>query len=168
MTLADRLQACHTSVVHDVMKDMGLPIRVLPRTITGLEPSMKAAGPVFTIRGAPIRPWTNTLRCTNGQGCCPRSHRGAWWFVSPKTTRGPCSAAYRPRPWPSSRSVVTLSMGVAGMFRPSSIKNSLFFPDLPHPSTLSALGARKLSNHPSPWEVIRSCPTTMCWRIVTA
>jgi 4-hydroxy-4-methyl-2-oxoglutarate aldolase len=53
MTLADRLQACHTSVVHDVMKDMGLPIRVLPRTITGLEPSMKAAGPVFTIRGRP-------------------------------------------------------------------------------------------------------------------
>jgi 4-hydroxy-4-methyl-2-oxoglutarate aldolase len=53
MTLADRLQACHTSVVHDVMKDMGLPIRVLPRTLTGLDPSMKTAGPVFTIRGRP-------------------------------------------------------------------------------------------------------------------
>jgi 4-hydroxy-4-methyl-2-oxoglutarate aldolase len=53
MNLADRLQACHASVVHDVMKDMGLPIRVLPRTITGLEPGMKASGPVFTIRGRP-------------------------------------------------------------------------------------------------------------------
>ena len=53
MTLADRLEACHSSVVHDVMKDMGLPIRVLPRTILGLDPGMKAAGPVFTVRGRP-------------------------------------------------------------------------------------------------------------------
>ena len=53
MDLADRLQACHSAVVHDVMKDLGLPLRVLPRTIVGLEPSMKAAGPVFTVRGRP-------------------------------------------------------------------------------------------------------------------
>ena len=53
MSLADRLEACHSSVVHDVMKEMGLPIRVLPRTICGLEPWMKVAGPVFTVRGRP-------------------------------------------------------------------------------------------------------------------
>jgi regulator of RNase E activity RraA len=53
MTLADRLQACHSSVIHDVMKDLGLPIRVLPRHITGLERNMKTAGPVFTVRGRP-------------------------------------------------------------------------------------------------------------------
>jgi regulator of RNase E activity RraA len=53
MSLADRLHACHSSVVHDVMKDLGLPLRVLPRTIVGLEPTMRAAGPVFTIRGRP-------------------------------------------------------------------------------------------------------------------
>lgn len=52
-TLADRLDKCHSSVVHDVMKDMGLAIRVLPRTIVGLEKTMRAAGPVFTIRGRP-------------------------------------------------------------------------------------------------------------------
>ncbi len=52
-TVADRLQACHSSVVHDVMKDLGLPIRVLPRGIVGLEKTMKAAGPVFTVRGRP-------------------------------------------------------------------------------------------------------------------
>ncbi len=51
--LADRLNACFASVVHDVMKDMGLPIRVLPRDIVGLDPSMRCAGPVFTIRGRP-------------------------------------------------------------------------------------------------------------------
>ena len=53
MDIADRLQACHSAVVHDVIKDLGLPIRVLPRTIRGLDPSMKAAGPVFTVRGRP-------------------------------------------------------------------------------------------------------------------
>jgi regulator of RNase E activity RraA len=53
MDMADRLNACHSSVVHDVMKDLGLPIRVLPRSIVGLSTSMKAAGPVFTVRGRP-------------------------------------------------------------------------------------------------------------------
>ena len=53
MTIADRLQACHSSVIHDVMKDLGLAIRVLPRGIAGLAPTMKAAGPVFTVRGRP-------------------------------------------------------------------------------------------------------------------
>jgi 4-hydroxy-4-methyl-2-oxoglutarate aldolase len=53
MDIADRLYACHTAVVYDVMKELGLPARVLPRTIVGLEPAMKAAGPVFTVRGRP-------------------------------------------------------------------------------------------------------------------
>lgn len=53
MNFADRLDACHSSVVHDVMKDLGLPLRVLPRTIIGLEPWMRCAGPVFTVRGRP-------------------------------------------------------------------------------------------------------------------
>jgi regulator of RNase E activity RraA len=53
MNLADRLAACHSSVVHDVMKSRGLAIRVLPRTIAGIETSMRAAGPVFTVRGRP-------------------------------------------------------------------------------------------------------------------
>lgn len=52
-SLADRLQACHSSVVHDVMKDLGLPLRVLPRTISGIERTMRCAGPVYTVRGRP-------------------------------------------------------------------------------------------------------------------
>ena len=52
-SLAERLHACTSSVVHDVMKDQGLPIRVLPRSIVGLASDMKAAGPVFTVRGRP-------------------------------------------------------------------------------------------------------------------
>jgi regulator of RNase E activity RraA len=53
MDIAERLHACHSAVIHDVMKDLGLSIRVLPRTIVGVEPAMKAAGPVFTVRGRP-------------------------------------------------------------------------------------------------------------------
>ncbi|MCA3184417.1 MAG: RraA family protein, partial [Cupriavidus sp.] len=53
MTLADRLDGCHASVIHDVMNDMGLPVRVLPRTILGVDPTMRCAGPVFTVRGRP-------------------------------------------------------------------------------------------------------------------
>ena len=53
MTIGQRLQTCHSAVIHDVMKDLGLRIRVLPRNIVGLEPTMKAAGPVFTVRGRP-------------------------------------------------------------------------------------------------------------------
>lgn len=51
--LAERLQACHSAVVHDVMKDLGLALRVLPRSITALAAGMKLAGPVFTVRGRP-------------------------------------------------------------------------------------------------------------------
>ena len=51
--IADRLQACHSAVIHDVMKDLGLAIRVLPRTITGVASTMRTAGPVFTVRGRP-------------------------------------------------------------------------------------------------------------------
>ncbi|MCA3233306.1 MAG: RraA family protein [Cupriavidus sp.] len=53
MTLADRLDGCHASVIHDVMNDMGLPVRVSPRTILGVDPTMRCAGPVFTVRGRP-------------------------------------------------------------------------------------------------------------------
>ena len=85
MTLADRLHACHSSVVHDVMKDLGLPLRVLPRTIVGLEPTMKAAGPVFTIRGRPDPTmdkhtslyWPTVTRAGRPRGGVPTTGRHA-------------------------------------------------------------------------------------------
>ena len=105
MTLADRLQACHSSVVHDVMKDMGLPVRVLPRTILGLETHMKAAGPVFTIRGQAMPP---------GQRPDPRYRQmdmldaifpGAVVVIGPKPLAfsAPCETAFEPFsvPWPT-------------------------------------------------------------------
>ncbi|MGL5363612.1 MAG: RraA family protein [Bosea sp. (in: a-proteobacteria)] len=51
--LTARLEACHSSVIHDVMRDLRLPIRVLPRNMRGIEPTMRCAGPVTTVRGRP-------------------------------------------------------------------------------------------------------------------
>ncbi len=52
-SLAERLQECYSGAVYDVMRDMGLTPRVLSRSILGLTKDMKAAGPVFTVRGRP-------------------------------------------------------------------------------------------------------------------
>jgi 4-hydroxy-4-methyl-2-oxoglutarate aldolase len=52
-SLADRLHQCYSGAVYDVMRDLGLTPRVLPRDILGLNKEMKAAGPVFTVRGRP-------------------------------------------------------------------------------------------------------------------
>lgn len=52
-SLADRLERCYSGAVYDVMRDLGLSPQVLPRTIFGLSKSMKAAGPVFTVKGRP-------------------------------------------------------------------------------------------------------------------
>ena len=72
MNLADRLEACHSSVVHDVMKDMGLPIRVLPRTILGLDPGMKGSRAGVSRSAAGLtRPSTSIPPCSSGPGCCP-------------------------------------------------------------------------------------------------
>jgi regulator of RNase E activity RraA len=51
--IADRLTACYSGVVYDVLRDMGLPARVLPRTIRGITTAMRCAGPVFAVRGRP-------------------------------------------------------------------------------------------------------------------
>jgi 4-hydroxy-4-methyl-2-oxoglutarate aldolase len=52
-TFATRLSRCFSSVLHDVAKDLKRPVRVLPRTLRGIEPTMRCAGPVFTVRGRP-------------------------------------------------------------------------------------------------------------------
>lgn len=52
-TLADRLHRCHSSVIYDVMRNRGMPPRVLPRHVRAIDPTMKCAGPVMTVRGRP-------------------------------------------------------------------------------------------------------------------
>lgn len=52
-TLTERLAACYSGVIYDVMRDMGLAPAVLPSDIRPLDPALKIAGPVFTLRGRP-------------------------------------------------------------------------------------------------------------------
>lgn len=49
--LTDRLRACYTGIVHDVMRAMGLKNFTLPSEIRPILPDVPLAGPVFTIAG---------------------------------------------------------------------------------------------------------------------
>ena len=49
--LSERLAACYTGVLHDVMRAAGLRDFVLPPELRPLDPSLCLAGPVFTIEG---------------------------------------------------------------------------------------------------------------------
>jgi 4-hydroxy-4-methyl-2-oxoglutarate aldolase len=49
--IADRLQACYTGVVHDVMRAMGLGDFTLPTELRPILPEQAMAGPAFTIEG---------------------------------------------------------------------------------------------------------------------
>lgn len=51
MDLADRLEACYSGAVYDVLRAMGHPNQVLPSTIRPVETERKLAGRVWTVRG---------------------------------------------------------------------------------------------------------------------
>jgi 4-hydroxy-4-methyl-2-oxoglutarate aldolase len=67
--LSDRLAACYTGVVHDVMRSAGLRDFVLPNDIRPLDPTLRLAGPAFTVEGrmqeideaATLLAWTGLL-----------------------------------------------------------------------------------------------------------
>jgi regulator of RNase E activity RraA len=50
-TLTRRLGACYTGAVHDVLRMLGHERVVLPPDIKPLDPSLKLAGPVWTVSG---------------------------------------------------------------------------------------------------------------------
>lgn len=49
--LTDRLAACYTGAVHDVLRAMGHERVVLPPSIKPLDPTRRLAGPVWTVAG---------------------------------------------------------------------------------------------------------------------
>ena len=51
MTLTERLARCYTGAIHDVLRAMGNERCVLPHSIRPLDPSIKVAGPVWTVSG---------------------------------------------------------------------------------------------------------------------
>jgi regulator of RNase E activity RraA len=48
---SDRLEKCYTGAVYDVLRAMGWPDQILPRTIRPLDPARALAGRIFTISG---------------------------------------------------------------------------------------------------------------------
>jgi 4-hydroxy-4-methyl-2-oxoglutarate aldolase len=52
--LSDRLAACYTGVVHDVMRAMGLRDFTLPPELRPILPEQAMAGPAFTIEGVVV------------------------------------------------------------------------------------------------------------------
>ena len=51
MTLTERLAACYTGAVHDVLRMMGHDNIVLPPQIKAIAPGTRLAGPVWTVSG---------------------------------------------------------------------------------------------------------------------
>ncbi|MGO4715158.1 RraA family protein [Bradyrhizobium sp. 2TAF24] len=50
-SITERLEACYTGVVHDVMRGMGLRAFTLPAELRPILPEKAMAGPAFTIQG---------------------------------------------------------------------------------------------------------------------
>ena len=75
--LAERLARCYTGVIYDVLRERGHTNCILPATIVPLDRGMVAAGPVFTVRGAPdasVSPHETLLRWTGLLSKSPRGH----------------------------------------------------------------------------------------------
>ena len=79
MTIQERLLACYTSAVHDVLRELGHPNCVLPPTITPLVPGTKLAGQIWTFSGhldysadphQTLLQWTRVLSHAP-RGCIP-------------------------------------------------------------------------------------------------
>jgi 4-hydroxy-4-methyl-2-oxoglutarate aldolase len=50
-TYGDRLEKCYSGAVYDVLRAMGRPDQILPRTIRPLDPSRPLSGRIFTVSG---------------------------------------------------------------------------------------------------------------------
>jgi 4-hydroxy-4-methyl-2-oxoglutarate aldolase len=85
--LSNRLSACYTGAVYDVMRDLGMKNCVLPHAIRALDPATRVAGRVFTMQGRPdltssvhesIVRWTEFLSAAPGGHvivCQPQNQR---------------------------------------------------------------------------------------------
>ena len=80
-----RLKGCYTSVIHDVMRGMGLRNFTLPRRITPLQPEIVLCGPAFTIEGhvdEAADPHETLLAWT---GLLSKARPGHIWCAQPHT-----------------------------------------------------------------------------------
>ena len=62
-SLTERLEACYSGAIYDVMRNRGLENCVLPSEILAIDSKMRCCGPIFTLRGVAFdatRPNTET------------------------------------------------------------------------------------------------------------
>ena len=86
-TLTERLEACYTGVVHDVMRAMGLKAFTLPADLRPIMPERTLAGPVFTILGkvdVSADPHETLLAWT---GLLSKAPAGSIWVSQPNDDR---------------------------------------------------------------------------------
>lgn len=79
----DRLKSCYTSVLHDVMRAMGLKDFTLPPRLRPLNPEGVLAGPAFTIEGRIVEgadAHQTLLEWTGLLSKCPAGHV---WVAQP-------------------------------------------------------------------------------------
>lgn len=81
--LSDRLEACYTGVVHDVMRAMGLRNFVLPPELRPIMPERAMAGPAFTIEGRVVDQGDAHETLLAWTGLLSKAPAGSIWVSQP-------------------------------------------------------------------------------------
>jgi 4-hydroxy-4-methyl-2-oxoglutarate aldolase len=82
-TLSDRLAACYTGVVHDVMRAMGLRDFTLPPELRPILPEQPLAGPAFTIEGKVVAGADAHETLLAWTGLLSQARSGSVWVCQP-------------------------------------------------------------------------------------
>ena len=81
--VSNRLEACYTGVVHDVMRGMGLQDFTLPPELRPIMPARALAGPAFTIRGKVVAGADANATLMAWTGLLSRASAGTIWTTQP-------------------------------------------------------------------------------------
>jgi regulator of RNase E activity RraA len=81
--LSDRLAACYTGVVHDVMRAMGLRDFTLPSELRPILPERSLAGPAFTIEGKVVEGADAHETLLAWTGLLSQAPAGSVWVSQP-------------------------------------------------------------------------------------
>lgn len=82
-TMTDRLAACYTGVVHDVMRAMGQRNFTLPAELRPLMPERAMAGPAFTIEGKVVKDGDAHETLLAWTGLLSKAPAGSIWVSQP-------------------------------------------------------------------------------------
>ena len=81
--LSDRLAACYTAVVHDVMRGMGLRDFTLPHELRPILPDRSLAGPAFTVEGKVVPGADANETLLAWTGLLSQAPAGSVWVSQP-------------------------------------------------------------------------------------